>query len=81
VIRRFVFGALLLAAAIPTARANKGSPLAHQVTIHRDEWGVPQVDGPRDERVVFGFCRGSSQCRDSLARGVPICRRSDFRRD
>jgi acyl-homoserine-lactone acylase len=64
VIRRFVFGALILAAAIPPARADESSPLAHQVTIHRDEWGVPHIGGPTDESVVFGF--GYAQAEDFL---------------
>ncbi len=25
-----------------------------QVTIHRDEWGVPHIYGPTDASVVFG---------------------------
>jgi penicillin amidase len=38
--------------------------LARQVTIHRDEWGVPHIDGPTDESVVFGF--GYAQAEDFL---------------
>ena len=29
--------------------------LAQSVIIYRDEWGVPHIDGPTDESVVFGF--------------------------
>jgi acyl-homoserine lactone acylase PvdQ len=29
--------------------------LAQSVTIYRDAWGVPHIDGPTDESVVFGF--------------------------
>ena len=29
--------------------------LAQTVTIYRDEWGVPHIDAPTDEGVVFGF--------------------------
>lgn len=29
--------------------------LASQVTIHRDEWGVPHVFGPTDASVVLGY--------------------------
>jgi acyl-homoserine lactone acylase PvdQ len=61
--RRFVFGALFLAAAIPAAQSDEGSPLAHQVTIHRDECGVPHIDGPSDESVVFGFGYAQAGCR------------------
>ncbi|MFT7678700.1 MAG: acyl-homoserine-lactone acylase [Planctomycetota bacterium] len=31
------------------------SDIAREVTIHRDEWGVPHVFGPTDASVVFGF--------------------------
>ena len=63
-IRRFVFGALVLATAIPTARGDEVPPLVRQVTIHRDEWGVPHIEGPTDESVVFGF--GYAQAEDFL---------------
>ena len=29
--------------------------LAREVTIHRDRWGVPHVEGPTDASVVFGL--------------------------
>lgn len=29
--------------------------LAEQVTIHRDQWGVPHIDAPTDVAAVFGF--------------------------
>lgn len=29
--------------------------LARSVKIYRDNWGVPHIDGPTDESVVFGF--------------------------
>ena len=35
---------------------------ASQVTIHRDEWGVPHIYGPTDAAVAFGS--GYSQCED-----------------
>ena len=31
------------------------SQIASEVTIHRDEWGVPHVFGPTDASVVFGY--------------------------
>ena len=46
------------------AGADSEFPLADQVTIHRDEWGVPHIDGPTDEAVVFGF--GYAQAEDFL---------------
>ena len=30
------------------------SPLAKQVIIHRDQWGVPHIRGESDAAVVFG---------------------------
>ena len=38
--------------------------MAQQVTIHRDEWGVPHVYGPTDATVAFGM--GYVQCEDNL---------------
>lgn len=36
--------------------------LAASVKIYRDEWGVPHIDGPTDESVIFGFAY--AQCED-----------------
>ncbi len=38
-----------------------GEKLASQVTIHRDEWGVPHVEGPTDASVSFGFAYAQAQ--------------------
>ena len=38
---------------LPTSRL--AEKLAQQVTIYRDPYGVPHIDGPTDESVVFGF--------------------------
>jgi acyl-homoserine-lactone acylase len=67
--RRRMIGALIVftlipAAKCPGARAESVPPLARQVTIYRDEWGVPHIDGPTDESVVFGF--GYAQAEDFL---------------
>jgi penicillin amidase len=68
--RRLVFGLFVLAIAVPLAKAGEVPQadtvpqLARQVTIHRDEWGVPHIDGPTDESVVFGF--GYAQAEDFL---------------
>lgn len=49
------------------ARAPSGSELvdaealAKSVTIYRDEWGVPHIDGPTDESVCFGFAYCQAQ--------------------
>jgi acyl-homoserine-lactone acylase len=64
VIKRLMFGLLVLAIWVPLAHAEDGPALASQVTIHRDEWGVPHIDGPTDESVVFGF--GYAQAEDFL---------------
>lgn len=66
---RCAIGALVLVILIPAlerplAGAQSEPPLARQVTIHRDEWGVPHIDGPTDESVVFGF--GYAQAEDFL---------------
>ena len=37
------------------------SPLAKQVVIHRDEWGVPHVRGESDAAVVFGSAWAQSE--------------------
>src|ERR1041385_5501718 len=58
-----IFSALLLAVRLPTASAaNEPSALgvdpatlARTVTVHRDRYGVPHIDGPTDESVIFGF--------------------------
>src|SRR5437867_966066 len=39
----------------PTAAALDPAALARSVTIHRDHYGVPHIDGPTDESVIFGF--------------------------
>ncbi len=38
-----------------------GEKLAAQVTIHRDEWGVPHIEGPTDASVSFGFAYAQAQ--------------------
>ncbi|HEV8070433.1 MAG TPA: penicillin acylase family protein [Planctomycetaceae bacterium] len=63
-IRVFLFAVWVLAVAIPLTGAESVPPRARQVTIHRDEWGVPHIDGPTDESVVFGF--GYAQAEDFL---------------
>jgi len=42
--------------------AQSADQWASQVTIHRDEWGVPHIYGPTDASVAFGS--GYSQCED-----------------
>ena len=35
--------------------------LAADVTIHRDEWGVPHIEGPTDASVAFGFAYAQAE--------------------
>ena len=35
--------------------------MAAQVTIHRDEWGVPHIEGPTDASVAFGFAYAQAE--------------------
>jgi len=51
----------LLAPSISLAGDNLGQELAAQVTIHRDEWGVPHIEGPTDASVSFGFAYAQAQ--------------------
>ena len=37
------------------------SPLAKQVVIHRDQWGVPHIRGESDAAVVFGSAWAQSE--------------------
>ena len=37
------------------ATAATAEELAAAVTVHRDDWGVPHIEGPTDESAVFGF--------------------------
>jgi len=38
-----------------------GQKLAGQVKIHRDEWGVPHIEGPTDASVSFGFAYAQAE--------------------
>lgn len=39
----------------PAAQHRSWAAIAREVTIHRDEWGVPHVFGPTDASVVLGY--------------------------
>jgi len=58
-----LFPLLILSTGVSVA-AESEFALAKRVTIYRDEWGVPHIDGPSDESVVFGF--GYAQAEDFL---------------
>ena len=56
-------GLLLLLAALDLAASEAATPpLASDVVIHRDEWGVPHIRGKSDAAVVFGSAW--AQCED-----------------
>jgi acyl-homoserine lactone acylase PvdQ len=50
-----------LASAYEGVFAGRAERLAGQVTIHRDEWGVPHIYGPTDESVVFGMAYAQAE--------------------
>ena len=69
--RSFLRGMLASAVAIPTARkmlgpssSKSGDPLADQVTIYRDDFGVPHIVGETEEATFFGY--GYAQAQDHL---------------
>jgi len=43
------------------AGADLADKYAKQVTIHRDEWGVPHITGPTDASVVFGVAYAQAE--------------------
>jgi acyl-homoserine lactone acylase PvdQ len=47
---------------VGAAYADAADRWARQVTIHRDEWGVPHIDGRTDASVIFGVAY--AQCED-----------------
>ncbi|MDZ4860458.1 MAG: penicillin acylase family protein [Candidatus Hydrogenedentes bacterium] len=59
-----VLGAMLIFVLVGLVSAEAASPrtLARQVTIHRDEWGVPHIDGKTDASAVFAVAY--AQCED-----------------
>lgn len=54
--RRRTIALLALASCRPAA-----PPLADQVTIHRDQWGIPHVFGRTDAATVFGFAYAQAE--------------------
>lgn len=58
--------ALTAQGVLPRAASHAGDPplaeqLAPQVTIYRDAWGVPHIDGQTDEAVMFGFAYAQAE--------------------
>ena len=62
VYRRFLLPVLLVSVAI----AHAGDPLAGEVTVYRDEYGVPHIVGDTVEATFFGY--GYAQAEDHLER-------------
>lgn len=50
-----------LFAAAPARAEINGEEMAKQVTINRDDWGVPHIKGPTDASVVFGFAYSQAE--------------------
>jgi len=55
--------------------------LARQVTIHRDQWGIPHIEAPTDAGAVFGFgyCQAEDyfwQVEENLLRALGRCAES-----
>jgi acyl-homoserine-lactone acylase len=61
-IRRITLGLCAFCIFLPYSQAESGANLARKVTVIRDEWGVPHIDGPTDASVVFGVAY--TQCED-----------------
>jgi len=53
-------------------------PLASQVTIYRDEYGVPHIVGKTEEAAFFGY--GYAQAEDHLERMMIQFRNAQGRR-
>lgn len=51
----------LYVAPAAVAEADLGESLAPQVTIYRDEWSVPHIEGPTDASVSFGFAYAQAE--------------------
>lgn len=62
---RALLSVAMLVAAAPPAAAQDEAAWARSVTISRDHFGVPHVEGPTDASVVFGF--GYAQAEDGFA--------------
>lgn len=58
---RGVLMALLSFSMLPALADDSADELAASVTIHRDEWGVPHIEGPTDASVVFGYAYAQAQ--------------------
>jgi acyl-homoserine-lactone acylase len=57
----FCVGVFQATIPLDAAEPLDGDAMARSVTIHRDEWGVPHVDGPTDASVAFGFAYAQAE--------------------
>ncbi len=62
--KKLALPAMLIA--VSAAQTAAPDPLAHQVTIYRDTYGVPHIAGETEEATFFGY--GYAQAEDHLAR-------------
>lgn len=53
--------ALLAVSSAALADISPADQLAQSVTIYRDKFGVPHVDGPTDASVIFGFAYAQAE--------------------
>src|SRR5262245_59021329 len=58
---RLAFAPLLVVLLAGATAAANLEQLAGSVTIHRDEWGVPHIDGPTDDSVVVAFAYAQAE--------------------
>lgn len=58
---RVVLVALVYCAPAALVGSDLGESLAPQVTIYRDEWSVPHIEGPTDASVSFGFAYAQAE--------------------
>ncbi len=66
-------GALPAPAEQSVTEQQRSEAMAQSVTIRRDEWGVPHIDGPTDASVAFGmaYVLGRIPCVEPYSN--PVC--------
>jgi acyl-homoserine-lactone acylase len=58
---RLGLATLVLLLGVPAVAQSLAEKYAREVTIVRDQWGVPHIDGPTDASVVFGVAYASAE--------------------
>ena len=71
-------GTIVLASLLVLVAAEAKDPLENQVTIYRDEYGVPHIVGDTEEATFFGY--GYAQAEDHLERMMVQYRDAQGRR-